>query len=122
MKPKTLPLTPAQALNNFRLLLELSPKNSYADYRATVKEIALIVLEHGILDVNAELLAASKSALAWFEREADATQRAGGDEPDGEQLDEYSSDSDEGENKMDVAALRAAINQAEGRTALRGVS
>lgn len=113
MKLKTTPLTPAQALNNFRLLTELSNRNTYAEYRGAVNEIAEICLEKGIEAPNAKLLAACKAALAWFEREADMAQRAGGDKPDGEPLDEYSTECGEGENKMDVAALRAAIKGAE---------
>lgn len=112
MKLKTTPLNPAQALNNFRLLTELSDRNTYAEYRGAVNDIAEIVIESGIRDVNTELLAACKAALAWFEREADMAQRAGGDEPDSEPLDEYSTDCGEGENKMDVAALRNAIRNA----------
>lgn len=42
------PLTPQQALNNFRLFIELSPRNSYADYRAAVCEIARTCIELGI--------------------------------------------------------------------------
>jgi hypothetical protein len=42
------PLTPQQALDHFRLLLELSARNSYEDYRAAVCEIANTVLERGI--------------------------------------------------------------------------
>ena len=43
------PLTPQQALNNFGLLLELSERNRYEDYRAAVHEIANAVLERGIV-------------------------------------------------------------------------
>lgn len=42
------PLTPQQAVNNFRLFLELSPRNSYEDYRAAVRELAEICIDHGI--------------------------------------------------------------------------
>lgn len=42
------PLTPQQALNNFRLFLELSPRNFHADYRAAVCEIARTCIELGI--------------------------------------------------------------------------
>lgn len=47
MKPK--PIAPQQALNNFKLFLELSPRNSYEDYRAAVCEIAQTVLDAGIV-------------------------------------------------------------------------
>lgn len=46
------PLTPQQALANFRLLTELSPRNTYAQYRAAVHEIAAIVHDLGILGDN----------------------------------------------------------------------
>lgn len=61
---------------------------------------------------ESEILAACKAALAWFEREAEMCQRAGGDNPDGEPLDAYSTDCGDGENNMDVAALRNAIRNA----------
>lgn len=48
IQPMSKPITPAQALNNFRLLRELSGRNSYADYRASVNEIADAVLSAGI--------------------------------------------------------------------------
>jgi len=37
MKKKT-PMTPQQAVNNFKMFLELSPRNSYEEYRAAVRE------------------------------------------------------------------------------------
>lgn len=48
MKAKDKPITPKQALANFRLLLELSPRNSYTAYREAVQEITRAVLERGI--------------------------------------------------------------------------
>lgn len=42
------PITPEQALNNFRLLLELSPDNTYQEYRSAVQEIASCMIERGI--------------------------------------------------------------------------
>lgn len=42
------PLTPQQALNNFKLFLELSPRNSYKEYRAAVQELATTCLNLGI--------------------------------------------------------------------------
>jgi hypothetical protein len=41
-------ITAAQAINNFKLLLELSSKNSYQQYRAAVQQIAAEVIERGI--------------------------------------------------------------------------
>lgn len=41
-------ITPEQALNNFRLLTELSARNSYAAFRAAVNEICEEVLSRGI--------------------------------------------------------------------------
>lgn len=43
-----IPLTPQQAVNNFKLFLELSDRNSYEEYRAAVHEIAETCLAHGI--------------------------------------------------------------------------
>lgn len=48
MPRKLKPVTPQQALNNFKLLIELSDRNSYAAYRASVQEIARAVLARGI--------------------------------------------------------------------------
>lgn len=42
------PLTPQQAINNFKLFTELSDRNSYEEYRAAVNELAETVLELGI--------------------------------------------------------------------------
>ena len=42
------PMTPQQAVNNFKLFLELSPRNTYEQYRAAVRELAEICLELGI--------------------------------------------------------------------------
>lgn len=44
------PMTPEQAMNNFKLFLELSPRNSYKDYRAAVREIAETCIALGIHD------------------------------------------------------------------------
>jgi len=52
------PMTPEQAMNNFRLFLELSPRNTYEQYRAGVRELAAICISLGIQDVNKKLLAA----------------------------------------------------------------
>lgn len=41
-------LTPEQAIANFKLLLELSDRNSYEQYRAAVREIAEICINLGI--------------------------------------------------------------------------
>ena len=46
--PPAKPVTPQQALNNFKLFLELSSRNSYKGYREAVCEIANTVLELGI--------------------------------------------------------------------------
>lgn len=49
-----LPLTPQQALANFRLLTELHPtRNSPEDYAAAVREVCDAVLTHGILGDDA---------------------------------------------------------------------
>ncbi len=45
---KTKPMTAQQAINNFRLLTELSPRNTYEQYRAAVHGIAAIVMKAGI--------------------------------------------------------------------------
>lgn len=42
-------MTPQQAVNNFKLFLELSPRNSYEDYRAAVRELAEVCLAYGIV-------------------------------------------------------------------------
>lgn len=41
-------MTPQQAVNNFKLFLELSPRNSYEEYYAAVRELAETCLELGI--------------------------------------------------------------------------
>jgi hypothetical protein len=61
------PMTPEQAMNNFRLFLELSPHNSYADYRAAVRELARTCIGLGIQDVNKDLLAALEAVLKTCE-------------------------------------------------------
>ena len=43
------PMTPQQAINNFKLFLELSPRNSYDQYRAAVAELAGICVQLGIV-------------------------------------------------------------------------
>ena len=42
------PMTPQQAMHNFKLFLELSPRNSYEQYRAAVRELAEICIQLGI--------------------------------------------------------------------------
>jgi len=42
------PLTPQQAIDHLKLFLELSARNSYEQYRASVRELASICLERGI--------------------------------------------------------------------------
>ena len=53
MKPKHMKpqhMTPQQAINNFRLLTELSPRNTYEQYQAAVQEIANTMMRAGIKD------------------------------------------------------------------------
>ena len=45
---KSTAMTPEQAINNFKLLLELSPRNSYDEYRFAVREIAETCIKVGI--------------------------------------------------------------------------
>lgn len=42
------PMKPQQAINNFRLFLELSPRNTYDEYRAAVRELAETCITLGI--------------------------------------------------------------------------
>lgn len=45
-------MTPEQAINNFKLLLELSPRNTYQGYRQAVREIAQTCVSLGIADTE----------------------------------------------------------------------
>lgn len=49
---KNAPLTPQQAVNNFKLLLELSPRNTYAEFRAAVREIAETCIGLGVAEAE----------------------------------------------------------------------
>lgn len=110
MKTKTKPaITPAQALNNFRLLTELSNKNTHAVYRGSVNEICQEVLSRGIADRSTpKLLAMLEHALAFIEH-----CHAHGDEPIAE-IDTISQATDNGpEMECDLKGIRAAIAAAK---------
>lgn len=42
------PMTPQQAMNNFKLFTELSDRNTYEQYRGAVRELAELCLRLGI--------------------------------------------------------------------------
>lgn len=110
MKTKNKPtITPTQALNNFRLLTELSNKNTYAVYRGSVNEICEEVLSRGITDHSTpKLLAMLEHALAFIEHS-----HAHGDEPITE-IDFVSTATDGGpEMECNLKGIRAAIAAAK---------
>jgi hypothetical protein len=67
-------LTPQQAMNNFKLFLELSPRNSYAEYRAAVREIAETCLATGIQGDDKNPTAARRALIEVTGGVAEVTQ------------------------------------------------